>query len=287
MKKSKKILIVCGAIIIILVILFASGVLTFDVSINRINDKGNTEETQKIETENLLKTDYETTKFQSKYGFTMDYPKSWIVDTSEKMGPIEFISEPSGKAYVSIQTANDPRLKVFSSRAVALIEAEKAFTENKQYNIEKFKWVYEDENNKLNSYAVNGSFKDKDGVEWFFNEIAVFIPDGTEYFYNSTVLAPFADEYVPILNKIILSYWPEKNQAELSRVKIESLPEVKEYEKILAESGKLATIEVEDGGDVWNVHVFEIIKEAGDSSHTASFGWYSVDKKTGAIVKDI
>jgi len=53
------------------------------------------------------------------------------------------------------------------------------------------------------------------------------------------------------------------------------------------ESGKVATIEIEDGGEVWNVHVFEIVKESDGSSHTATFGWYSVNKKTGETKKEL
>ena len=56
---------------------------------------------------------------------------------------------------------------------------------------------------------------------------------------------------------------------------------------MLAESGKVATIVVEDGEDVWNAHVFEIVKETDGSSHTATFGWYSVNKKTGETKKEL
>jgi hypothetical protein len=35
------------------------------------------------------------------------------------------------------------------------------------------------------------------------------------------------------------------------------------------------------------VHVFEIVKNDDGSSHTATFGWYSVNKNTGAAEKEI
>ena len=288
MEKSKKVLIVLGAIVVIIIVLFASGILTFTASINRTGDTAKIEESQKnIETGDIAKTNYETAVFQSKYGFSMDYPKSWIVDISEKAGPFESIREPNGKAYIVIQTANDPRLKVFSSRAVTMLEAENALKKDKQYTINSFEWKYADAESDVNSYMATGSFNDKNGDKWLFKEIGVFIPDGTEFFFQSNALALVATEYGPMLDKIIFSYWPIKNQVELSRVKVQSLPEVKEYEKMLAESGKKATIEVEDGGDAWNVHIFEIVKEKDGSSHNATFGWYGVNKRTGVIEKSI
>ena len=43
--------------------------------------------------------------------------------------------------------------------------------------------------------------------------------------------------------------------------------------------------EAEDLDEDWNVHVFEIVQEE-EASHTATFGWYQVSKKTGEIQKD-
>lgn len=68
---------------------------------------------------------------------------------------------------------------------------------------------------------------------------------------------------------------------------VRALPEVAEYEAMLKNAGKKAEVEAEDGGDEWNVHVFEIVKNDDGSSHTATFGWYSVNKKTGAVEKEI
>lgn len=71
---------------------------------------------------------------------------------------------------------------------------------------------------------------------------------------------------------------------EEARIKIESLPEVQEYKNTLAKSGTKTQIDVEDLGSEWNVHVYEIINNEG-FNHTATFGWYTVDKKTGIIIK--
>ncbi|MFA6135812.1 MAG: hypothetical protein WC705_00375 [Candidatus Paceibacterota bacterium] len=277
MKKSKNILIVLGVVVVVVVALFASGILTFEVSMNSSGDESKMEKP----------LNYETTEFSSEYGFTMSYPKDWIVDTSQKSGPVEFILEPSGKAFIGIQTGHDERLKVFSSRAVAMMEAEKSLTEDKQFSINTFEWKYEDAESNVNSYMATGSFNDKNGTKWLFKEIVVFIPDGTIYFYDSNVLAEFAEEYGPILDKIISSYWPTKNRAESARIKVQLLPEIREYETMLAQSDKKATIEIEEGDDSWRAHVFEIVKEVDGSSHTATFGWYTIDKKTGTVEKEI
>ncbi len=75
----------------------------------------------------------------------------------------------------------------------------------------------------------------------------------------------------------------DKDQA---RLKVENRVEVQKYKFDLVKLGSEAQVEIEDLGDEWNVHVFEIVKQ-GDSSHTATFGWYRVDKKTGKVEKDI
>lgn len=55
--------------------------------------------------------------------------------------------------------------------------------------------------------------------------------------------------------------------------KIRSLPEVAEYLKTVPE----AIVEVDDEeNDSYSIHVYEI-----KDSHTATFNWFTVDKKTG------
>lgn len=68
--------------------------------------------------------------------------------------------------------------------------------------------------------------------------------------------------------------------------KIKMRTEVQKYEIELTKLGSKAQIDVEDLEEDWNVHVYEIVV-AGDSSHTATFGWYRVNKKTGNIIKDL
>lgn len=66
---------------------------------------------------------------------------------------------------------------------------------------------------------------------------------------------------------------------------VEQLPEVIEFSETLKAAGKTLSIEAEDGDDVWSVHVFEIVTD-GDASHTATFGWWQVNKATGKVVND-
>lgn len=74
-----------------------------------------------------------------------------------------------------------------------------------------------------------------------------------------------------------------RNQA-LSKVRLRA--EVVKYEFDLTKAGKKVTFEVEDGDKEWVVHVFEIVVQ-GEGSHTATFGWYAVDKISGEVRKDI
>lgn len=59
-----------------------------------------------------------------------------------------------------------------------------------------------------------------------------------------------------------------------------------EYEAMLKNTGKKANFDVEYDGDEWLAHVFETVSN-GATSHTATFGWYRINKITGEIIKDI
>lgn len=75
--------------------------------------------------------------------------------------------------------------------------------------------------------------------------------------------------------------------AEEARQKIRMRTEVQKYEIEMEKLGSNAEIEVEDLGEDWFVHVFETVEDGGGISHTATFGWYTVNKKTGAVERDI
>ncbi len=67
--------------------------------------------------------------------------------------------------------------------------------------------------------------------------------------------------------------------------KVKNLSEVRKFVGDLDRAGSKAKFNVEDGGDTWNVQVFEIV-EQGENSHTATFNWYHVAKKTGTIINE-
>ena len=67
----------------------------------------------------------------------------------------------------------------------------------------------------------------------------------------------------------------------LSKVKNRS--EVVKYEADLEKVGSKASFEIQDDGDDWEIQVFEIVKNGDEPSHTATFGWYWVNKKTGEV----
>jgi|SRR5450759_3663414 len=47
-----------------------------------------------------------------------------------------------------------------------------------------------------------------------------------------------------------------------------------------------AVVEVDsEDAAVYTVHVYEVVEDGGGMSHTATFGWYEVSKKTGAVTR--
>lgn len=102
------------------------------------------------------------------------------------------------------------------------------------------------------------------------------------------VLIVFAFIAVNVLKgNQIVNLGPDTLDQASAIVKVRALPEVVEYEAMLKNAGKKATFEVEDSEEEWLVHIFEIVSDGGATSHTATFGWYRVNKKTGEIIKDL
>ncbi|MBA3856162.1 MAG: hypothetical protein C0507_04565 [Cyanobacteria bacterium PR.3.49] len=69
---------------------------------------------------------------------------------------------------------------------------------------------------------------------------------------------------------------------------VKNQPEVKAFFKNVGKS-KLATptIDVDrKEGNEYIVHVYEVVSDGPDSSHTATMNWYHVDIKTGKIKKE-
>ncbi|OGZ56598.1 MAG: hypothetical protein A3J04_01980 [Candidatus Ryanbacteria bacterium RIFCSPLOWO2_02_FULL_47_14] len=67
--------------------------------------------------------------------------------------------------------------------------------------------------------------------------------------------------------------------------KVQAMPEVQEFIAELEANRKSASFNIEDRGDSWSVQVYEIVVQSGES-HTATFNWYRVDKKAGAVLRE-
>ena len=60
-------------------------------------------------------------------------------------------------------------------------------------------------------------------------------------------------------------------------------PEVRAYSRRLRARGKTAHVALDsEDRKAFSIHVFEEVQQ-GASSHTATFGWYEVDRKTGRV----
>lgn len=66
--------------------------------------------------------------------------------------------------------------------------------------------------------------------------------------------------------------------------KVRIRTEVIKYEADLRRASSKASFEVNEDADGWSIQVFEIVKNEGEVSHTATFGWYRVVKKTGEVI---
>ncbi len=70
---------------------------------------------------------------------------------------------------------------------------------------------------------------------------------------------------------------------------IENLSEVREFRQgVLATKGKATPVVEVDRkeGNEYIIHVYEIVPDDAETSHTATFNWYYVNIKSGKIRKD-
>ncbi len=270
--KSKITLILAGVVALAVIILFFGGI---------------------FENEKTPVADYLTKEFHSKYGFTLQYPQDWIIDESRSEAPAEFIREPNGRAFYSMQAHTDPRIANPSELEKVYQDIENSFKNDARYLVEENGWEHEEKNTVDNSYFAAGSYAEG-GKHWRFKEITIFSKSENVLVLRGMSLKEYADEYWPIIDKIFSSVVPNEGKTsiyvapkvtkEQALLKVKDLPEVREFARLLMP--KPAEFEVEDWETDWAVHVFELI--IGENSvHTATFGWYRVDKKTGAVEKEI
>lgn len=65
---------------------------------------------------------------------------------------------------------------------------------------------------------------------------------------------------------------------------VAALPEVDKFCRQLDAAGKRAMLDPsEEDSNTWMVHVYEVVDDGDGMSHTATFGWFKVDKKTGKV----
>lgn len=71
---------------------------------------------------------------------------------------------------------------------------------------------------------------------------------------------------------------------------VSSQDDVIKFNELLAKKGKKVkfTVEtvLEDGISYYLIQVYEDVDDGNGQSHTATFGWYKVDKKTGKVDKE-
>jgi hypothetical protein len=68
--------------------------------------------------------------------------------------------------------------------------------------------------------------------------------------------------------------------------RVARISEVRDWKKQVEQAAKenpglKAMLRAEDNGKRFTVQVFEVVPDSPDESHTATFGWYAVDKKDG------
>jgi len=71
--------------------------------------------------------------------------------------------------------------------------------------------------------------------------------------------------------------------------KVKALPEVAEWIANVTKAGGSPHIDIDsEDAAAYTVHVYEVVKGEGDTpSHTATMGWFTVDKGTGEVKQQV
>ncbi|MCO5297507.1 MAG: hypothetical protein M9921_11680 [Fimbriimonadaceae bacterium] len=110
--------------------------------------------------------------------------------------------------------------------------------------------------------------------------ILTFAPPASEYFSVVMWRVKVGEGPQPSAAEPTVKPVSEERAQEL----VAALPEVDQFVKLLRGAGKSAVFDVSLEDDhTYRVHVYENVDDGNGMSHTATFGWYLVDRTTGQI----
>lgn len=231
----------------------------------------------------------ESSQFRFGRGFTMQYPAEWnVVEEPKKSGSsaeTAFIKSPDGNAFVAVQTFREARLQNPETRRAVYDAVEESFRADMQSKVEYFDWTsgLAEVTTGAESYLAEGIFTDGENKEWRFKEIGILHNEGTVVVLRGMTVRELALKYDKAVSDSILSFSPAPLSKETAAIeKISNRSEVVRYVSELERNGRNVIFDVEDWGEAWGVHVYEIVQQEGES-HTATFNWYRVNKKTGEV----
>lgn len=231
-------------------------------------------------------------------GYEIRLPGDWTSEAAE--GAAEVFWSPDRRAYVAVQFIDDPRLLEEGGEEKIIREIRESFRKDPDYELFSFRSRFEEEMPEpatVSGYLAQGKLNFQK-ERYVFQEYAVQIG-------NEEILAVIRGamqegvlgKYENTVEEIMSSFNPVAGRREaIALVKKQS--EVVGFEKQLAKVGKKATYGIEDDGDDWLVQVYEVVENGpaeirgisaslrGDSTHTATFNWYRVNKETMKITKE-
>ena len=237
----------------------------------------------------LYNPPYEKMHFGS--GYSIEYPRSWIVE-EVKGANAKIIRQQDGHAFVVVSNIIEPRLGSGSGRMAVTKEIRDEFPNGKGYGVEVFGLAREDTTASANGYIAMGTLQ-RSTARYNFTELGLLEATSSLIKIRGQVLTEFAGELGPIVDEILLSLEREGSAyaisaivtAENAKERVKNHPGVASYQSLLAESGGMLRLEVDDGGDDWLVRVFA--PRDGNPELEMSAGRWSVNKSTGAITRKV
>jgi len=197
---------------------------------------------------------------------------------------VDVISEPNKKARVVIKYLEDPLLLESDGERQVVAYIKDYFESQPFYKIVSFRSRFDDpESGSMIGYFVEG-IERLEGNDYNLLEQGVPLGDRFMSIERVNVIVG-ADQKLRQTASQVATSWDALAGRIEARDLVRREKEVQEYENRLAKEGKKVIINVSDDGSAWLVQVYEVVKQ-DEESHTATFNWYRVDKKTMEISRE-
>lgn len=144
------------------------------------------------------------------YGYSVQYPKGWMLDVSQKEAPVDRIISLDGVFVLHIGILNDPRTVTEDGFAGFIADIQSGLEAAKDINLVAFESTFHEKEYIRGDYAQGAVFTGSDGVVYEQSEVGIVLSDGTIYILTTNVDLRMADKYAKFVKEIPFRFVPKE-----------------------------------------------------------------------------